>query len=135
VVDALATASLCSCSYHGGTCSYHYLGSSTQESRRAGPTVKCLFVGEGKEKEKKKACTVLVAFCHISFRTFKFYLLCMCVCVCVWGAFLCNLGCPGACFVDQDGLELRDPPASASQVLGFKVCVTTPGTLDFTKNS
>jgi hypothetical protein len=68
VVDALATASLCSCSYHGGTCSYHYLGSSTQESRRAGPTVKCLFVGEGKEKEKKKACTVLVAFCHISFR-------------------------------------------------------------------
>jgi hypothetical protein len=23
-------------------------------------------------------------------------------------------GCPGTCFVDQAGLELRDPPASAS---------------------
>ena len=26
----------------------------------------------------------------------------------------CNLGWPGACFVDQAGLELRDLPASAS---------------------
>ena len=30
-------------------------------------------------------------------------------------------GCPGTHFVDQAGLELRNPPASASQVLGFKV--------------
>jgi hypothetical protein len=29
-------------------------------------------------------------------------------------------------FVDQAGLELRNPPASASQVLGLKVCATTP---------
>jgi hypothetical protein len=28
--------------------------------------------------------------------------------------------------VDQAGLELRDLPASASQVLGLKVCATTP---------
>ena len=28
-------------------------------------------------------------------------------------------------FVDQAGLELRNPPASASQVLGLKVCATT----------
>ena len=27
--------------------------------------------------------------------------------------------------VDQDGLELRDPPASASRVLGLNVCATT----------
>ena len=27
--------------------------------------------------------------------------------------------------VDQAGLELRDPPASASQMLGLKVCATT----------
>jgi hypothetical protein len=27
-------------------------------------------------------------------------------------------GCSGAHFVDQGGLELRNPPASASQVLG-----------------
>jgi hypothetical protein len=36
-------------------------------------------------------------------------------------------GCPGTHFVDQAGLELRDPPASASQVLGLKACATTPG--------
>jgi hypothetical protein len=38
---------------------------------------------------------------------------------------LCSPGCPGTHFVDQAGLELRDPPASASQVLGLKVCTTT----------
>jgi hypothetical protein len=36
-----------------------------------------------------------------------------------------NLGCSGTHSVDQAGLELRDPPASASQVLGLKVCATT----------
>jgi hypothetical protein len=36
-------------------------------------------------------------------------------------------GCPGTHFVDQAGLELRNPPASASRVLGLKVCTTTPG--------
>jgi hypothetical protein len=38
---------------------------------------------------------------------------------------LCVPGCPGTHFVDQAGLELRNPPASASQVLGLKVCATT----------
>jgi len=36
-------------------------------------------------------------------------------------------GCPGTHFVDQAGLKLRNPPASASQVLGLKACATTPG--------
>jgi hypothetical protein len=36
-------------------------------------------------------------------------------------------GCPGTHFVDQAGLELRNLPASASQVLGLKACTTTPG--------
>jgi hypothetical protein len=40
---------------------------------------------------------------------------------------LCSPGCPGTHFVGQAGLELRNLPASASQVLGLKVCVTTPG--------
>lgn len=32
--------------------------------------------------------------------------------------------CPRTCFVDQFGLRFRDPPASASWVLGLKVvCV------------
>ena len=34
-------------------------------------------------------------------------------------------GRPGTYPVDQAGLELRDPPASASQVLGLKACTTT----------
>jgi hypothetical protein len=41
-------------------------------------------------------------------------------------------GCPGTHFVDQAGLKLRNPPASASpQVLGLKVCTTTPGIISF----
>jgi hypothetical protein len=42
---------------------------------------------------------------------------------------LCSPGCPGTHSVDQAGLELRNPPASASQVLGLKACATTPGTM------
>jgi hypothetical protein len=34
-------------------------------------------------------------------------------------------GCPRTHFVDQAGLKLRNLPASASQVLGLKACVTT----------
>ncbi|GAB1300807.1 Serine/threonine-protein kinase 38 [Apodemus speciosus] len=34
-------------------------------------------------------------------------------------------GCPGTHSVDQAGLELRNPPASASQVLGLQACATT----------
>jgi hypothetical protein len=38
---------------------------------------------------------------------------------------LCSPGCPGTHSVDQAGLELRNPPASASEVLGLKACATT----------
>jgi hypothetical protein len=34
-------------------------------------------------------------------------------------------GCPGTHSVDQAVLELRNPPASASRVLGLKACATT----------
>jgi hypothetical protein len=40
---------------------------------------------------------------------------------------LCSPGCPETHFVDQAGLELRNLPASASQVLGLKAFATTPG--------
>jgi hypothetical protein len=33
---------------------------------------------------------------------------------------LCSPGCPGTHFVDQAGLELRNLPASASRVLGYR---------------
>jgi hypothetical protein len=39
---------------------------------------------------------------------------------------LCSPGCPGTHFVDQADLELRNPPASASRVLGLKACATMP---------
>jgi hypothetical protein len=39
--------------------------------------------------------------------------------------FLYSPGCPGTHFVDQAGLELRNLPASATRVLGLKVCATT----------
>jgi Na+/melibiose symporter-like transporter len=38
---------------------------------------------------------------------------------------LYSSGCPGTHFADQTDLELRNPPASASQVLGLKACATT----------
>jgi hypothetical protein len=41
--------------------------------------------------------------------------------------FLYSPGCPGTHFVDQPGLELRNPSASASRVLGLKACATMPG--------
>jgi hypothetical protein len=38
---------------------------------------------------------------------------------------LYNPSCPGTHFVDQVGIELRNPPASTSRVLGLKACATT----------
>jgi hypothetical protein len=38
---------------------------------------------------------------------------------------VCSPGCPGTHSVDQAGLELRNPPASVSRVLGLKACATT----------
>jgi hypothetical protein len=38
---------------------------------------------------------------------------------------LCSPGCSGSHSVDQAGLELRNPPASASGVLGLKAWATT----------
>jgi hypothetical protein len=42
---------------------------------------------------------------------------------------LCSPGYPGTHFVDQAGLQLKNLPASASQVLGLKACATTPSNI------
>jgi hypothetical protein len=55
------------------------------------------------------------------------YLFCLFCFVFRDGVSLYSPGCPETHFVDQTGLELRNPPASASQVLGLKACATTPG--------
>jgi hypothetical protein len=60
----------------------------------------------------------------------KVAFVCLFVCFCFVfqdRVFLYSSGCPGTHFVDQAGLELRNPPASASRVLGLKACATTPG--------
>jgi hypothetical protein len=44
---------------------------------------------------------------------------------------LSSPGCPGTHSVDQAGLELRNLPASASQVLGLKACATTAQLVTF----
>ena len=64
--------------------------------------------------------------------------MCVCVnvCVCVYiGAPMRVQECMPVLYlsnrthsVDQAGLEHRNLPASASQVLGLQVCATTPGT-------
>jgi hypothetical protein len=55
-----------------------------------------------------------------------FLFVCFCFCFCFWDRVsLYSPGCPGTLSVDQAGLELRNPPASASQVLGLKACATT----------
>jgi hypothetical protein len=76
-----------------------------------------------------------VLFC---FSFFILLFICLFVFVCLFFAFvfrdrvsLCSPGCPGTHSVDQAGLELRNPPASASRVLGLKACATMPSFILF----
>jgi hypothetical protein len=68
----------------------------------------------------------LVLFWGIFVFVFSFYF-CLFVCLLVFqdSVSLCSPGCPGTHSIDQAGLELRNPCASASQVLGLKACSTT----------
>jgi hypothetical protein len=63
----------------------------------------------------------------------RFHYMFFCLFVCLNGFWdkvsLYSPGCPGTHFVDQAGLELRNPPTSASWVLGLKACAATPGLL------
>jgi hypothetical protein len=66
--------------------------------------------------------------CNFNFFLFGFFF-CLFVFVFRNRVSLYSPGCPGTHFVDQAGIELRNPPASASQVLGLKVSTTTPGVI------
>jgi hypothetical protein len=88
-------------------------------------------------------CTTLLpgisVFLFLWVFLFSFVLVLFFVCLFVWffllllfwGFFwlyrvsLYSPGCPGTHSVDQAGLELRNPPTSASRVLGLKACTTT----------
>jgi hypothetical protein len=76
-----------------------------------------------------------VKMIHVLF-VLVFLLFCCCCYYCCFVLFcfvlffryrvsLCSPGCPRAHSVDQAGLELRNLPASASQVLRLKACTTT----------
>jgi hypothetical protein len=65
------------------------------------------------------------------FVLFCFALFCLFACLLFCFVFrdrvsLCSPGCPGTHSLDHVGLELRNPLASASQVLGLKSCATMP---------
>jgi hypothetical protein len=81
---------------------------------------------------KLPGCTTLTVLSAFVFLFFPFLFL-------FWFFFrdrvsLCSPGCPGTHFVDQAGLELRNPPASASRVLGLKaLCYPSQGSLMFTQ--
>jgi hypothetical protein len=66
-----------------------------------------------------------LSFFSFSFFLFFFFFLLLFVCLLLETGFLCLPCCPGTHSIDQAGLELRNLPASASLVLGLKVCATT----------
>jgi hypothetical protein len=90
-------------------------GSLSSGSLKRGPVGGC----------GRNTCSFLGPFCLCVLFLFLFF-----VCLFGWLVFqdrvsLCSSGYPGTHSVDQAGLELRNPPASASQVLGLKACTTT----------
>jgi hypothetical protein len=77
-----------------------------------------LSVGEHRSHDSNKEARPSVS-CHLMMNAPSFF-------VCFRDRVsLCSPGCPGTHSGDQAGLELRNPPASASQVLGLKACTTT----------
>jgi hypothetical protein len=77
---------------------------------------------------------VCVCMCHVYVHVYMcaYVYMCVCMCACV---YMCMYVCLSVC-VWGGGvrptcstiavLELRNPPASASRVLGLKACTTTP---------
>jgi hypothetical protein len=80
-------------------------------------------IGHLRGKKKQLSSISVLAWSLISFCFLGF----VCLFVFQDRVSLYSPGCPGTHFVDQAGLELRNLPASASRVLGLKVCTTTPG--------
>ena len=70
--------------------------------------------------------TLKMIFCLFVFIVFVFWFFNTQFCVC-----LCSPSCPRTNSEDQARLEVRNLPASASQVLELKACTTMPSTPDF----
>jgi hypothetical protein len=65
---------------------------------------------------------VVKAHCILYYAAFTYFSFCF---VFQDRVSLCSPGCPGTHSVDQAVLELRNPPISASEVLGLKASATT----------
>jgi hypothetical protein len=75
------------------------------------------------EKQCFKTTGVLVGQVTLTFALSTFFCLFVCFCFFRDRVSLCSPGCLRTYSVDQAGLELRNPPASASQVLGFHILI------------
>lgn len=95
-----------------------------QEGKMAAlPFILRFYGNELKKLLKPKVQTVL-SFFFFSFWFFETGFFC-----CFVFCFLYSPGHPGTHSVDKAGLEFRNPPASASLVLGLKAAPPLPGTV------
>jgi hypothetical protein len=78
-------------------------------------------------KKGQRETVLLQGNPHLSFRKSQALFVCLFLFLFRDRISLYSPGCPGTHSVDQAGLKLRNPPVSASQVLGLKACATTPG--------
>jgi hypothetical protein len=85
-----------------------------------------LLLNEERSEAQSQSWMLYVTMFFFCFLVFFFFFVLFLVLVFRDRVSLYSPGCPGTHFVDQAGLELRDPPASASRVLGLKACATTP---------
>jgi hypothetical protein len=92
--------------------------SKTHTSHHSQAKIKSQIMGHKGEP----TTTILINGHSTKVSLFCFVFLCFCF---LRQGFSDSPGCPGTHSVDQAGLELRNLPASASQVLGLKACATT----------
>jgi hypothetical protein len=102
------------------------LGNSSVKKKK-GKILEKLYTSQMQIWEKDIPILLRKFFSFFFFNLFVFCVFCLFVCFLAFRdrISLCSPGCPGTHSVDQAGLELRNPPASASQVLGLKACATT----------
>jgi hypothetical protein len=97
---------------------YHEYVFSCYFSVRTASTVKLSYPFLLSPSFRVSIACVLGFLWHFLFQPFFFFF---------WDRVsLCIPGCPGTHFVDQAGLEFRNPPASAPRVLGLKACTIMP---------
>jgi hypothetical protein len=109
----------------------------TEECKSVGPTVliliqqfkesrACKLLLERTKGKHTTAQTKLMKSVRTEPQRQYFFVLFFCFLFLPDRVSLCSPSCTGTHSVDQDGLELRNVTASATQVLGLKTCATIP---------